>query len=104
MKHLAKVLSETDRRIVEEAIGEHCNFRQWRLIAINCRSNHVHLLVDANGAAPERVMMELKAYATRALRRHSSTDTDRVWTRGGSTRYIKSQASLDTAIQYIRFQ
>ena len=49
-------------------------------------------------------MIELKAYATRALRREGMHKATTVWTRGGSTRYIKSQASLDTAVQYVKFQ
>ena len=104
MRHPAVGLSERERRVVENAILEHCAFKEWRLIAANCLSNHVHVLVQPSGSPPERIMAELKAYATRALRRHGLANADRVWTRGGSTRYIKSQAALDTAVQYVKFQ
>ena len=104
LKHPVKVLSDGERELVEAAIRDHCAFRDWRLIAVNCRSNHVHVIVTATGIPPERVMMQLKAYATRALRGHTEANTGRVWTRGGSTRYIQSEASLDSAVQYVKFQ
>jgi hypothetical protein len=96
-------LSPPQRQVVEQAILQHCSFSHWQVIAVNCRTNHVHVLVVPAGTKPERVMNELKAYATRALREATPT-LRRTWTRGGSTRYINSQPTLDSAIQYVRFQ
>ncbi len=104
MKAPAVVLSPQERTLVEEVIQKHCRIRDWRLIAANCRSNHVHIIVSTDGAAPERVMTELKAYATRALRKNSLHRGGRVWTRGGSTRYIESESALDSAVQYVKHQ
>jgi len=104
MRHPVKILSDEERVVVDAAIREHCTLREWRLIAVNCRSNHVHVIVTAAGIPPERVMMQLKAYATRALREYDERNAGRVWTRGGSTRYIQSEASLDSAMQYVKFQ
>ena len=96
-------LSVKERAIASRAVEQVCQHRDWELIALNCRSNHVHALVRADGTRPEAVMNQFKAYATRALRRAGLTRR-KVWTRGGSTRYINTQASLDTAVQYVTFQ
>jgi len=51
-------------------------------------------------------MSSLKAWATRSLRESALISPElRIWTRHGSTRWISTQVSLDTAIDYvIRFQ
>ena len=104
MKHPEVVLADPQRELVKQAIREHCEFRQWQLIAWDCRSNHVHVLLRANDVCPERVMNELKTYATRAMRRAELIGPDKVWTRGGSTRHISSQRSLEAAMEYVRSQ
>jgi REP element-mobilizing transposase RayT len=104
MKSPEVILSDDQRTAVERAIQECCTYRDWQLIALGCRSNHVHVLVHTDGTLPGRVMNELKAYATRGLRQAGLAGPQRLWTRGGSTRYLKSQAALDSAVQYVRFQ
>jgi hypothetical protein len=53
-------LSLEQRRAVEAQIKETCQIRDWHLHAVNCRSNHLHLVVTAP-TAPERVRSQLKA-------------------------------------------
>jgi REP element-mobilizing transposase RayT len=103
MKHSSVRLSPGERAVVEEAIRGVCAYRDWQLIAVNCRTNHVHVVVRTDGTGPEQVMNQMKAYATRALRRAGFARA-RVWTRGGSTRYLNTPVSLQTAVQYVRFQ
>ncbi len=100
----AVILGDEERRIVEEAVQGVCRHRDWQLIALNCRTNHVHVLVRTDGTPPERVMTDFKAYATRALKARGFAYRRKVWTRHGSTRYINSPASLTTAEQYVRWQ
>jgi REP element-mobilizing transposase RayT len=104
MKGDPVLLTEHQRSIADEAIREHCGFRNWQIVEVNCRTNHVHLIVTAFDASPERVMDELKAYATRALRRAGFFMDQKPWTRHGSTRYIKTQESLNAAIRYVQSQ
>src|SRR5215208_5502449 len=40
----AIVLSPQQRLAVEETIREHCRIRGWTLHAVNCRTNHVHVV------------------------------------------------------------
>ena len=41
------VLGKSDRLTVEDAIREHCQVRKWGLPAVNARSSHVHVVVQA---------------------------------------------------------
>jgi len=104
MKHPKVVLSPKARKVVERTVCQHCEYRAWELIAVNCLPTHIHLIVSADEVTPERVMTELKAYATRALRREKLIEKGKVWTRGGSTRYLHSESALNSTIRYVRFQ
>lgn len=55
------------RDVVEQQIAETCNVRGWELHAVNCRSNHVHVVVTAD-QAPKIVRNQLKAWCTRRLK------------------------------------
>tara|TARA_R110000782_G_scaffold19140_5_gene52240 strand:+ start:7122 stop:7619 length:498 start_codon:yes stop_codon:yes gene_type:complete len=95
------VLTDQARVLVDAAIKEHAAHRQWTVLALNVRSNHVHLVLKTD-QPPERVMTGMKAWSTRALREHGLVECDRkVWTRHGSTRHLHTQESLRRAIQYV---
>ena len=98
------ILSPRARALVDQAIRQHADFRGWGVLAMNCRSNHVHAVLTAGGVAPKRVMTELKAYATRALRQAGEAVPQKTWTRHGSTRYVWTEASLQAAIRYVEEQ
>lgn len=73
------------------------------MLAVNARSNHVHVVVDCpTGVSPERAMTEFKAWGTRRLRDSGLTAPHApVWTEHGSTRWINDHASLAAAIDYV---
>lgn len=48
MTESACVLDQDQRAIVEQTIANHCTIRNWQLHAVNCRTNHVHVVVSAN--------------------------------------------------------
>ena len=98
----APVTLGVERRLsVRAAIAETCEIRGWELYASNVRTNHVHTVITAL-CRPERVVGALKANATRVLRERGLWSSDRSpWTRGGSTRYLWTQASLERAIWYV---
>ena len=96
-------LDARQRRIVEDAIRDTCRTRGWPVWALNVRTNHVHVLLTAPQQSPERVMTSLKAWATRRLNEAGPSPTPgKLWTRHGSTRYIKSQATLGRAMEYVQ--
>ena len=59
-------LSQAERDAVQRQIAETCQHRGWRLYAVNCRSNHVHVVVSAGETPPAKIRGDLKAWATGA--------------------------------------
>ena len=56
------VLNERSRDIVARAITDHCRIRDWELLALNVRRNHVHLVVACPPeVAPENALAQFKA-------------------------------------------
>jgi REP element-mobilizing transposase RayT len=94
------LIGRHERPIVEAAISELCEHRTWELMAMNVRTNHVHVVLAA-GAAPERVMGDLKAYSTRAMRRAGLVAAQqKVWARHGSTRWVWDSDQVDRCVTY----
>ena len=89
------------RRAVLEAIREVCLHRGWNLWAAHVRTNHVHVVVEGD-TAPERIMNDFKAYASRRLNL-SGLDAPgrRRWSRHGSTRWLAADESVQEAIRYV---
>ncbi len=91
--------------MVEKTIREVCDHRRWRLLAVNVRSNHVHVVSVAADNTPERVMNAFKSWTSRRLneafpqlaRRHW-------WTRHGSTRWINFEDDANSAVHYVTDQ
>jgi REP element-mobilizing transposase RayT len=94
-------MDEPRRQSVLASIVEHCQHRNWRLLAAHVRTNHVHVTVDAP-VAPEKVLNELKAYASRKLNQANLDSRDRRrWSRHGSTRYLWKLDEVEAAIAYV---
>ncbi len=96
------VLDAPRRKAVETSIREVCSYRGWRLIAINVRTNHVHLVVWLAEVGPEAALRDFKAYSTRAMKSaglwlfsHSP------WVDGGSRRYLWKDTSVSAACDYV---
>lgn len=94
-------LDERHREVVLRVLREVCEHRGWGLLAAHVRSTHVHLVVSTP-ACPERVMNDVKAYASRAL---NQTGWDPKgcarWTRHGSTRYLWKEEHVVGAVRYV---
>ena len=93
--------SPARREAVRGAIERTCVLRDWRIWALNVRTNHVHLVVTAD-RRPEDVLSSLKAWATKALVASGlAAPGERIWTRHGSTRYLWSEADVAAAGTYV---
>jgi REP element-mobilizing transposase RayT len=104
LRYSPLLLDEDMRRTVAEAIRTVCEHREWRLEAINVRTNHVHVVVGAD-EPPEPVMNAFKAWATRRCRESGLVSRERkMWTRHGSTRYLWREADVDAAVDYVMHQ
>ena len=84
-----------------EGLKEACSDRPWFLFAAHIRSNHVHVIVQAE-TKPEIVLGNLKARASRRLTRLGIDPLGRRrWTRGGSKIYLWRQEAVELAIEYV---
>ncbi len=102
LTHRPYRLTAAGREIVTQTIEEHCRRRDWELLAINVRSNHVHVVARFADAAPEIMMGQWKSWSSRRLReRGQSADDQPVWTRHGSTRYLWNERDLERAVAYV---
>ena len=93
------LLTISDRKVVEETIGDHCEIRGWELHALNVRSNHLHVVVTAGENSPEKVVAELKTWCTRKLK-EAHEKRNRFWTQGASCRWLNSDDDLAKAVDY----
>jgi REP element-mobilizing transposase RayT len=104
MTESACVLDHQQRQLVEETIRAHCKFRNWHLWGVNCRTNHVHVVVTAR-EHPKVVMGQFKAWCTRRLKQRSAdlgqASRENWWTEDGSKRYLNDEASLEGAVRYV---
>jgi REP element-mobilizing transposase RayT len=89
------------REAVLAAMVERCSDRPWRLLAAHVRTSHVHLVVEAD-VRPERIMNDLKSYASRCLNRMELDEPARKrWARHGSTRWLWKPRDVSAAIRYV---
>jgi len=101
MQHPPYWMDRESRRAVLSALRGHCVLRSWNLLAAHVRTNHVHVIVEAD-VRPEKVMNEFKSYASRELNRLYPDDPDRKrWARHGSTRWLWKDEDVQRALQYV---
>jgi REP element-mobilizing transposase RayT len=101
LKAPPQILDARQRQSVKTSILETCNRRQWSLLAVNVRTNHIHAVVTANRIA-EFVLNALKANATRQLRKEGHwTHAFSPWADKGSKRMLWNEQSVTRAIDYV---
>jgi REP element-mobilizing transposase RayT len=101
LNHAPIILDTRQRKVVERAVRGVCDYREYMLLALNVRTNHVHAVVMAM-CKPETVLDALKAYATRALRRAGLIGLKtKPWARHGSTIYLWKEKDVAKAIEYV---
>jgi REP element-mobilizing transposase RayT len=98
-------LDPEQRTLVEQTIADHCRIRGWALHAVNCRSNHVHVVLTA-AVSPAEAREQLKAWSTRRLkerdRQRLQAARKKWWSERGSGRFINDEAGLENVIHYVR--
>lgn len=73
----------------------------WGLYAVNVGTNHVHVVVRAE-ETPEKVMNLFKIWASRRVREANLLEPDqKLWTRHGSTRYLRDEQDVVDAVSYV---
>jgi len=95
------------RQSVHEQVAETCAHKRWVLHAVNCRTNHVHVVLSSP-VAPKTIREQLKAWCTRRLNDQEVSagvpEHERRrnwWTERGSIRWIFQESDLAAATQYV---
>ena len=102
MRYPPVVLDTAARALVTATIRDHCRIRAWNLLAVNVRTNHVHVVVEYPGVKPEVILAQLKAWTTRRLREARLLPAGaHAWTREGSTGYLWKPSDVDAAVAYV---
>jgi REP element-mobilizing transposase RayT len=101
MKQPPVTLDTSSCITADDAIREVCQYRQWRLRAINVRTNHLHTVVSA-ACQPDKILNDFKAYATRRLRKDGLwRERHSPWAEGGSEQYLWKEHHVARAINYV---
>jgi REP element-mobilizing transposase RayT len=101
LNHEVILLSHDHRNAVHSEVEKHCQHRGWKLWVVNARTNHVHVVVTANGYAGRIVRDQVKANCTRRIRDIDSRFLDRpVWTTKGDVQFLNTDSDLEQAILY----
>ena len=87
------------------ALREVCLHRGWKLWAAHVRTNHVHVVVEADVRPGDLAMRAFKAYARRELNRLGCDEVGRKrWARHGSTRWLWRDEDIQEAIWYVVYE
>ena len=104
----ACILTSAQRELVEATVRKHCAIRKWDLFAVNCRSNHIHVVLAGN-RSPKEIRGQLKSWCTRRLKDQQlaigvavADVRENWWAERGSGRYLNDEKSLEAAIEYVR--
>ncbi|MCB9935782.1 MAG: hypothetical protein H6840_08830 [Planctomycetes bacterium] len=92
------------RGCIVRAIQDAVDWRNWRMFALNIRTNHVHIVVRADDQ-PGGMMGVLKARCSRALRKGGLIGSRvHVWADGGSKKWLFSRKHVDDACDYVQYR
>jgi len=103
LTHEPVYLSLQQRDNITQSIREVCEFRGWKLLEVNVRTNHVHAVVQSP-ESPKKIFRDLKSRSTMNLKSSGLFDQEYLWTRGGSGRYLWHESAVQAACRYVREQ
>ncbi len=90
------------RRAIEKAIVETCEKRGWTLLALNVRTNHVHIVVSIGLKKASIALNAFKANATRVMREDGFWSSSRTpWADKGSERWLWTEKHVYDAVNYV---
>ena len=107
MSETLLLLDARQREIVNAVVAQHCEIRGWTLHAVNCRTNHCHVVVTAASYNGELVRDQFKSWAKRRLKENQQQELgpnqrprEQWWTRKGSVRQLMNEESIEAALIY----
>jgi REP element-mobilizing transposase RayT len=100
-------LAPHQRDRVHKQVAETCAHKRWLWHAVNCRTNHVHVVLSSP-APPKTIREQLKAWCSRRLNEQQvelgiPEQERRIqwWAERGSIRWIFNESDLAAAIDYV---
>jgi REP element-mobilizing transposase RayT len=88
-------------RVLDRTVRDVCSHREWPLLALNIRRQHVHAVLTTTDS-PEKATADLKAWCTRKLVEAGFQNRGaRLWARHGSTRYLWTLSDVEGAVFYV---
>jgi len=103
LKHAPVYLTPEQRDHIAQSLREVCEFRGWKLLEVNVRTNHVHVVVAAQDE-PKKIVRDLKSRCTMNLKGSGLFTQEKLWTRKGSGRYLWNDDAVNAACKYVREQ
>lgn len=102
LKYPPVKLDAARRKAVEIAIRETCEKRGWTILAVNVRTNHIHVVVMIFRDDPDIALTAFKANATRHMREAGCWTLDHTpWAAKGSKRKLWNDESVSNAVDYV---
>jgi REP element-mobilizing transposase RayT len=85
---------------------ETANHRGWMMLAASIMANHYHLVIQAPDEwEADRILADLKAYATRTLSRtYGKPPSETWWTGKGSKRRLKDDRAIQSGVYYVLYR
>lgn len=97
----AVILDPEQRALVERVVAQHADFRGWKMYAVNCRTNHVHVVVSAPDRTLELPREQFKSWTNRRLKEQSGGTRTDWWTERGWDVYIDDLEQLAAVVEYV---
>ena len=102
LKHPPFTMDPRARGIVHRTIAEVCEHRDWSLLELNVRTNHVHVVLHGTDH-PDKMLADLKAWCTRNLRKEKLIAPKQpAWAEHGSTIWLWTPEQLANKARYVR--
>lgn len=102
LKQTPVKLDPRKRKVIERAIIETCEKRNWKLLAINIRTNHIHVVVAIGTKNPSLALNAFKSNSTRMMRELGCWQSDRSpWADKGSKRWLWTEKNIFDAVNYV---
>jgi REP element-mobilizing transposase RayT len=94
-------LSQADTALAQ--FLETADHRGWTMLAASIMANHYHLVIQAADEwTADRILADLKAYATRSLNReHGKPPSKTWWTGKGSKRRLKDDGAIADGVNCV---
>jgi REP element-mobilizing transposase RayT len=98
----AVCLSETQQKVVREAILKQAAARGQKVLAISVQPTHVHIVLENIAEPIDKIVAYYKTAGRLALK--AVGYTGKVWTRSYDKRFCFDEESLNRRIQYVENQ